>query len=247
MLKKILHLKNNEDSAFYDAIQNYSDSQWKRMYYAMEEDAEKLKHQNSKLSGYVHQLEHRLKNAEEKAGIAEAHYNNKKKELSHQYEKALDELDGQCSLCKSKYKEEIEDIVNLNKALLRVSIEKANSERNIPYKKMHDGYLVLSGIEAGEKTYDEVTLDEYRYKIQSPYRASIPFKSVHRQISIDLKYGSLLHDVGCIGIDENVQDSSVCVLYRWNLIMNTKSGFYEFDAFFTQPIEIPANRLPPPQ
>ena len=145
----------------------------------------------------------------------------------------------------SSQQEEIMDLVNLNSALLRVSREKANADRGIPNKKQHDGYLILVGKDQGMKKTDEADIQEYKCSIQSPCKAALPFDSVQRQIAMDLKYGSLLPDIGCEGILNGYdRETDACMLYQWTLSMNGKSGYYEVDMFFSKPITIPEYRLP---
>ena len=149
------------------------------------------------------------------------------------YEKLLAEKEDQIqSLTK-----DLKNCVHLNSALLRVSIEKANADRGIPNKKAHDGYLVLSGKKDSET---------FKYILQTPYKASLPYDSIEMQVDQDFKHKDILSGLGCVmeETSEDMSDEEICYLLSWKLLVNAKSGYYEVEGRFSGPLAFQERRMP---
>ena len=241
-----IFMKENDDDSYNELSWMYASIEdWKDMCRRRDEEIDQLKKHNTALTDSISRIrqscEQEKRELRSEVFDIEFDYKQKIKDLTNDFDVEKAEMENTIS----SQQEEIKDLVNLNSALLRVSREKANADRGIPNKKQHDGYLILIGKDQGTKKTDEAEVPEYKYSIQSPYKASLPFDSVKRQIGMDLKYGSLLPDIGCKGFVDSYRETDACMLYKWTLSMNGKSGYYEADLFFSMPINIPEYRLPP--
>lgn len=145
--------------------------------------------------------------------------------------------------------------------IYRIMRERANAARGIVPKKQHDGYLVLSSRQWGERYFmtingkkTQCTTPVWRSILQSPYDAGIVVEQVQELVYQDLL--RLLSDLGCdhmLDSKENgkfkvvLQDKSSQsenYLYKWTLVANYKSQLWEVEIFTTKSITVAESRRP---
>ena len=166
----------------------------------------------------------------------------------------LDEMDAELDQC-----------LKQNFELSRVARERANAMREIPNKKQHDGYLILSSRQAlfFDKAQEEDSDDEsespspiiretWKTVLQTPYDCSLAYAYVIDRIEYDLCYDGILSEMGIPRISKQIQESLFAqkssdknTLYKWAYHANAKTGLWELDLYTTRPPYISYERRPP--
>lgn len=147
---------------------------------------------------------------------------------------------------------------NLNRSLLRIMRERANASRKLSPKKEHSGYVILMMQQIDwsyKKGHGEtVNATIWRSSVQTPYSASLPYKSISEYIREDLEKGGVLSGFGCdyvvdsadrgICLDAIEEHSTNNVLVKCLYRANFKSTFWEIDLFTSKPLRINDNEIP---
>lgn len=154
---------------------------------------------------------------------------------------------------------------DLNKNLLRIMKERANSRRGLQPKKERSGYQLLSSQEyqyiykrdivVKEATFNRpeitrtVTNKAFCFKtiIQSPYDAKLPILDVKLLFYKDLLKAPLKY----LGVkdthefDESILNSNKNYLFKVDVRANFRSGFMEIEILTTKQINVPEDLIIP--
>ena len=159
----------------------------------------------------------------------------------------------------------------LNEKLLRISRERANSDRGVQPKKEHDGYIVLrseqwydtvktSHPEKGYERYSEEFLakynllrtevqnvDAWKTVIQTPYSTKLTYDQAEHEIQSDLEW-EVLDDLGvkgCRSISINAvlaTNNPGNICYKYRLRAEYRTGYWEVDCYTLGPVTVSLNR-----
>lgn len=158
-----------------------------------------------------------------------------------------------------KLKDDVLHERSLNKNLLRINRERANSDRKLKPKKQHTGYVVLSSREKAVKykSGDELLQAEvWETILQTPYNVEFPEIQVRQQILNELfpekedwimgKIGiTVLHLVGLDKVAETNDITIKNIAYTARLKANYKTRYWEFIVQHTLPLTtVPKEMLP---
>lgn len=192
---------------------------------------------------YEQQLE------EERAAICQE-YESRQKKLDIAYKRA---------------KVRVEEWENLNKNLLRIMKERANSKRGLQPKKERSGYLILSSQEYQYIYKSEIVVREARFNkpeitrtvtnnarcyktiLQSPYDAKLPLNEVKSLIFKDFGQAPLKY----LGIaathlfDESLLKSKKNYMFKADVRANFRSGLMEMEFLTNKEINIPSDLVIP--
>lgn len=150
---------------------------------------------------------------------------------------------------------EIERLNDLNKNLLRISKERANSKRGLKPKKAHHGYMVLDSQQynyifrywvRGKANTDNFPC--WRFRVQTPYDSSIPYNTIIKNIYNDLikVFGARLDIESITNVDnqsyndfKKLWDSDKNFIFKTSYKANIRSGFWEVEYLVKSSITIP--------
>ena len=247
LFNKLFNTEDDAEVMDIDYEKCSSDSRsWKELYEAEKENNENILSANGKLIFRLRELEKIIEEEKKKYKNLELSvridFERQEKKISKEYEKALEDSEEEIR----RLNDELRELYDLNCRLLRVSRERANSDRGIKNKKTHDGYLIVRGQNIRWTIDEEYGQDmtAYQYTIQTPYKIELPYDSTSLQVSKDLEFGHLLSDLGCTGIGLSNTDSGCCLI-EWGLSVNGVQGYYEINAVFSKAITISDDRVIP--
>lgn len=154
---------------------------------------------------------------------------------------------------------------DLNKNLLRIMKERANSKRGLQPKKERSGYQLLSSQEyqyiykrdivVKEATFNRPEITRtvtnkafcFRTVIQSPFDAKLPILDVKLLFYKDLMKAPLKY----LGVkdthkfDESILNSNENYLFKADVRANFRSGFMEIEILTTKQINVPEDLIVP--
>lgn len=160
----------------------------------------------------------------------------------------------------NKQKKEAEKFKNLNKNLIRVATEKANSKRGLSPKKEHNGYVFLNveeftfNCECEHSTKSSrtviVKLPCFKIRLQSPYDISFELNAVKDLIDDDFlkkimsKIGvSSVYTEGIVGYTENevrkIWNDEEPFIFKIICKANFQKGFWEVEFFSRDMVVVP--------
>lgn len=156
---------------------------------------------------------------------------------------------------------EIDRLNDLNSNLLRISKERANSKRGLVPKKEHHGYIVLDAQQYNYifrynvgKRINTVNFPCWKLRIQSPYSATIPYKTIIKDIRDDLikLFGSSLKVKSIIDVDTYTIDKfqeewkdKPNFIFKTTYKANVTSEFWEVEYLVKESITIPPEMVAP--
>lgn len=149
---------------------------------------------------------------------------------------------------------------NLNKNLLRIARERANSKRGIQPKKSHgyrfSGKIMQTKVKAGyDKKTGAIYADAWTTTLETPYDATLPIHQIENQIFKDLmgedgilkklyvNYWTCENDPNRLwkgdyqsAIDDEVNPEKQNVLFDYKFMINPKSRLWEIQITTTKSI-----------
>ena len=191
-------------------------------------------------------------------------------EQKHRNEmKAKDEELRETQIRYEMQKREADAFKEFNVALKRITTERANTDRNIPGRKGHHGYLVLSSGQVwgkvpapGTPSYAPDYIDAMLWKtiLQTPYDATISYNAVKTEVLADME--KIKMEIGIDEIKENDNSKTsvfggifdtleedtqgnIVTVYRMLMRADTRAGYWTVELTLNLPITIPSEMIPP--
>lgn len=158
-----------------------------------------------------------------------------------------------------------------NTNLVRILRERANAIRGIRPKKKHDGYIITSCRQ--HRDYREIrhSWEDYQKKpssyrkkhryapierlpvmawkltVLSPCQVGLPVKQVEQLVFSEMRDG-ILKEIGCDKVSDSngtypATSEGQCILYRWDLSADIKTGLWAVEIYITGQPCIPRERL----
>lgn len=181
-----------------------------------------------------------------------------------EYKSLCDERD-QALIVKEKAEAEARRQTDLNRNLLRIAKERANAQRGLKPKKVHDGYRFVGKIMQTKTVFDHdkeigaIYKDVWTATLETPYNAALPIKQIIDHIFEDLKgsdgvfskldihqwtfSGSKIIQKGAyIDAMKNNTSNDNC-LFDYKFIANPKSGLQEIQITTTKAIKVLAEMM----
>ena len=164
-------------------------------------------------------------------------------------------------------KEKVTELENKNENFWRIEREKANSERGIPGKKHHSGYLVLDSKQIDQRSQEyngsgstTKYVRSWLSILQTPYISSVPAELVCQKVKEDLAIEKedktpVLLEIGITNFDKNAFEGGeyrlfvegeklLNGLYKAEFENNCREGFWKVKLYHTLSIYIPPEMLP---
>ena len=143
-------------------------------------------------------------------------------------------------------------VKSLNSNLLRISKERANSDRGLKPKKEHDGFVVLSFSSRFERVYtsnrDIENVLVFKTIMQTPYSQEFNYDSVRDRVWSDIPFDCQYYAKPGKNNINNIllKYEDVQYVYRWNLRLNNISSdsmsYWEIELNHTKPFDFNSRR-----
>lgn len=210
------------------------------------------KHQNEELISKMNERTQALNQALREADA--------KTEEWVEYAKEIEDSLGTANARLIDMQEELANQKRLNENLLRISKERANSDRGLIPKKEHTGFAVISSTErkqryTSEGSYQKVVVI-WETIIQTPYTSDLTEEDIRKLIQQEETF-CLLQKLGITeDFSEDYEKMSLGVIMRkckdlgnvlleWTLRVNYKRGYWELRILHAQPIGVVPKEMRP--
>lgn len=211
------------------------------------DEYEKLNAENEeKFRSWMTEIQTQSDHYDKQVKRLKATIKEKNEEINALKEKITDEEANECAL-----RDEVKRLENLLENLKRINKERSNADRKISPKKTHPGYVLLTTQQVIEKVGDIVSTEEvvgWKTDMQTPFEATIPFKTVAPEILKDLKDRVL----GLYGIDgmcpedhdesfmtwSSEEGEVLSIIYRKRYQANYRTGYWEISLWHNLPVDV---------